>query len=82
MRSLRRFRDGTATAALTAAPDPRNTDGMEDQVNPHSQRGIRWPATPLAWPALGLLIPFAAVGGFLCSILAPLIWIALWLAPI
>ncbi len=47
-----------------------------------SQRGLRWPATPLAWLALALLIPFATAAGFLCGFLAPLIWIFVWLSPI
>ena len=55
---------------------------MAAPVNPPSQHGLGWPATPLGWLALVLLIPFATAAGFLCGLLAPLIWIFLWLAPI
>ena len=55
---------------------------MAAPLNPPSQYGLRWPATPRAWLALVQLIPFAVAAGFLCGLLAPLIWIVSWLAPI
>ena len=55
---------------------------MAVPVNAPPQRGLRWPATPLAWLTLAVLIPFATTVGLLCGVLAPLIWIVLWLAPI
>ena len=54
---------------------------MSAPMNAPSQHGLRWPATPLAWLALVLLIPLATAAGLLCGVLAPLIWIVVWLAP-
>ena len=55
---------------------------MSAPLNAPSQHRLRWPATPRAWLALLLLIPLAAAAGLLCGVLAPLIWIVLWLTPI
>lgn len=55
---------------------------MTAPVNAPPQHGLRWPATPLDWLTLVLLIPFATAAGLLCGLLAPLIWIVSWLAPI
>ena len=51
---------------------------MTNRVNPETRRGIRWPATPLAWLALALLAPPAVAAGFLYGALGPLVWM-LWL---
>ena len=45
------------------------------------EKFVRWPSSPLAWCLLLMLAPVAVLFGCVYGLLAPLLWMVLWLLP-